>query len=332
MAPSDTNCNRCGREIPALSDCGGFYDLVPQAKKSEEVPSIMASEPSVQASGSESRSLNLMSETPEASARMEASPKKSAQESKVPARKQRNMLLIATAATGAAAVLFLLLLVVSLIKVNHNSNQLQKLQHDLRVADEKVVEMQAAAEQETTVPTVTPDPVLAEQDVVFSVAIPEEDSDEEMKAELDLGDYEDTAVITYGLDASTGTINSISYSLKEADTAVKLTIDHKNESRNRNVTLSYEIDEDIYGASEASDAIKWKYRFDAESEWEDLPEDVFERNDDAGETGLTIQNSALQKLTKEHKGQMELRCEIARTNLSAGSQTIVLEGIRFRNK
>lgn len=24
-------CRRCGRETPALSDCGGFYDLAPQA-------------------------------------------------------------------------------------------------------------------------------------------------------------------------------------------------------------------------------------------------------------------------------------------------------------
>lgn len=27
----DPKCRRCGRENPALSDCGGFYDLVPQA-------------------------------------------------------------------------------------------------------------------------------------------------------------------------------------------------------------------------------------------------------------------------------------------------------------
>lgn len=28
LASSDIKCKRCGREIPALSDCGGFYDLV----------------------------------------------------------------------------------------------------------------------------------------------------------------------------------------------------------------------------------------------------------------------------------------------------------------
>lgn len=29
MDRSDRACRRCGREVPALSDCGGFYDLAP---------------------------------------------------------------------------------------------------------------------------------------------------------------------------------------------------------------------------------------------------------------------------------------------------------------
>lgn len=28
VTPADRQCRRCGRELPALSDCGGFYDLV----------------------------------------------------------------------------------------------------------------------------------------------------------------------------------------------------------------------------------------------------------------------------------------------------------------
>lgn len=33
LTPSDRKCSRCGKEVSALSDCGGFYDLVPGAKK-----------------------------------------------------------------------------------------------------------------------------------------------------------------------------------------------------------------------------------------------------------------------------------------------------------
>lgn len=39
LAPSDTKCKRCGREVPALSDCGGFYDLVPGARRTETIQS-----------------------------------------------------------------------------------------------------------------------------------------------------------------------------------------------------------------------------------------------------------------------------------------------------
>lgn len=33
ISGSATVCDRCGRETPAMSDCGGFYDLVPKAKE-----------------------------------------------------------------------------------------------------------------------------------------------------------------------------------------------------------------------------------------------------------------------------------------------------------
>lgn len=31
-------CSRCGRNVPALSDCGGFYDLVPEAPRGPSQP------------------------------------------------------------------------------------------------------------------------------------------------------------------------------------------------------------------------------------------------------------------------------------------------------
>lgn len=32
LSASQTTCKRCGKAVPALSDCGGFYDLVPNAR------------------------------------------------------------------------------------------------------------------------------------------------------------------------------------------------------------------------------------------------------------------------------------------------------------
>lgn len=36
--PADKKCARCGREIPALSDCGGFYDVAPRALRNAPQP------------------------------------------------------------------------------------------------------------------------------------------------------------------------------------------------------------------------------------------------------------------------------------------------------
>ena len=33
LTQSATVCDRCGRDMPAMSDCGGFYDLVPKARE-----------------------------------------------------------------------------------------------------------------------------------------------------------------------------------------------------------------------------------------------------------------------------------------------------------
>lgn len=44
---SNTKCKRCGKEVPALSDCGGFYDLVPNVKKVVEVQSAQVKVQSV---------------------------------------------------------------------------------------------------------------------------------------------------------------------------------------------------------------------------------------------------------------------------------------------
>lgn len=43
LTPSDTSCKRCGKEVPALSDCGGFYDLVSNEKKNAEKTPFQAS-------------------------------------------------------------------------------------------------------------------------------------------------------------------------------------------------------------------------------------------------------------------------------------------------
>lgn len=316
LASSDTKCKRCGKEVPALSDCGGFYDLVPNAKKPVEVHPGPVVPP----------------ERPANPPRKPEPPKEVPPTRSKKAGKKSLLGLFALTVVGFALVI--LLLVIILGKVNQYSSEVNGLRNDLRTINEKIDELQIATEPvetepEITVPTVVIDPALAEQDVVFTVTIPGEDSTEKIEADLNLGDYTDTAVITYGLDKTTGMVISTGYALKEADTEVSLTIDYNSEFRTRSVSVAYVIDDASFGLSEAPETCKWQYRFDAASDWEDLPKDAFNQNDSAGKTGLTIRETALQELLADNEGQLELRCEIYRTNTDDGSLTIVIEGIRF---
>ena len=316
LASSDTKCKRCGKEVPALSDCGGFYDLVPNAKKPVEVHPGPVVPP----------------ERPANPPRKPEPPKEVA-----PAKSKKNgkkSLLGLFVLTVIGFALVIMLLVVILGKVNQYSSEVNGLRNDLRTINEKIDAIQVPTEPvetepETTEPSVILDPVLAEQNVVFTVIIPGEDSTQKIDADLNLGDYTDVAIITYGLDTLTGAVNSAGYSLAEANTTVSLTFDCNNEFRSRTVSVSYVIDDTIYGLSEAPETFKWQYRFDTESDWVDLPEDVFVQTDIAGKTGLTIRETALQELIADNEGQLELRCEIYRTNTDGGSLTIVIEGIRF---
>lgn len=40
LVSSDTKCKRCGKELPALSDCGGFYDLVTITSNNNEIQQV----------------------------------------------------------------------------------------------------------------------------------------------------------------------------------------------------------------------------------------------------------------------------------------------------
>jgi len=316
LASSDTKCKRCGKEVPALSDCGGFYDLVPNAKKPVEDhpgPEVPPERP-----------VNPFRK-PEPP--IEVHPPKGKNHSKKP-------LLGLTILTVAGFSIVILLLVIALGKVNQYSSEVDGLQNDLRIINEKIDTIQVSTEPietepETTDPSVILDPVLAEQNVIFTVIIPGEASAQKIDADLNLGDYKDVAIITYGLDALTGTVNFAGYSLEETNATVSLTIDRNIEFHSRSVSVSYVIDDTIYGLSEAQETFKWQYRFDAESDWVDLPEDAFIQTDITGKTGLTIRETALQEMITDNEGQLELRSEIYRTNTDGGSLTIVIEGIRF---
>lgn len=315
IASSDTKCKRCGKEVPALSNCGGFYDLVPSAKK----PS------------------NVQPESVAPPAKPVSPPRKPEPVREVePARTKKNskksfLGLALLNVVGFVLVIVILLIIVS--KVNRYSTEVNGLRNDLRTISEKIDSLAQATEPvitepEETEPTSVLDPVLAEQNISFSAKINGKDSAQGVEADLDLGDYNDTAVITYGTDEETKYINSISYTLKEADAEVVLTVECNSEFHTKNLSVSYTIDDIAYGLSNAPETCKWQYCLGNDADWEDLP-DIFIQTNSTGKSGLSIREAALQELLTDNEGELELRCEISRTNTKNGSLTLVIEGIRF---
>lgn len=316
IASSDTKCKRCGKEVPALSDCGGFYDLVPSAKK----PSNAQPEP------------DAPHAKPVSSPR-KPEPVRELEPARTKKNSQKSFLGLALLnVVGFVLVIAILLVIVS--KVNQYSTEVNGLRNDLRTISEKINSLAEATEQviiepDATEPTIVLDPVLAEQNVSFSAKINGKDSAQGVEADLDLGDYNDTAVISYGTDEETNYVNSISYTLKEADAAVVLTVECNSEFCTKNLSVSYTIDDIAYGLSNAPETCKWQYRFGRDAGWDDLSTDAFIQTNVPGKTGFSIREAALQELITNNEGELELRCEIFRTSVEGGSLSISIEGIKF---
>lgn len=332
LVSSDTKCNRCGKEIPALSDCGGFYDLVPNAKKPVECDP----EPAVLTGGTA-----CQPQPPEP-------PKEP-----VPVRgkkRDKKSQLWSTALTAFGFLIVIILLVTALNRMKRFEHEISGLQADLGGITEKIDAILSTTEpaetrpieetvpegtdpietkpDEFTPPTIASEPVLAEQDVFFNITIGDEDYSHMAEVGVILGDYTDTANITYCVDEMAGGIDSIRYALKDANTEVILSISRVKELPTWSISVGYEIDAAVFGQSAASESVNWQYRFDKNAEWQDLPkESMFTQTDSFGKTELSFIEAVLQGMNN-HEGQLELRCEIYRPNLDGGSLTIVIEGIR----
>lgn len=315
IASSDTKCKRCGKEVPALSDCGGFYDLVPNAKKPSNVqpgrvvPPVKPAPPP---------------RKPEPTREVE--PEKAKKSSK-------KSLLGLTVLNVIGFVFVILMLFIIVSKVNRYSTEVNGLRNDLRTISEKMESLVEATEPvviepEATESTIAINPVLVEQNVSFTAKINGKGSAQRVEADLDLGNYTDTAVISYGMDEKTDVVNSISYTLKEAGAQVMLTLSCNNEFHAKNLSVSYVIDDIAYGLSDTPETCKWQYRFGSDADWGDIP-DTFIQTNSADKTGLSIREAALQELIADNEGELELRCEIARTNTRNGSLAIVVEGIKI---
>lgn len=317
LGSSDIKCARCGREVPARSDCGGFYDLVPEAKKRTQTQPARAAAPV--------RNTEQVHK-PE--------PKAEPQRTKKSDRKANSGLNLITP-VGLALVLLALIMLLG--KVNSLQKKLDALSVQIngKPAASELIETSGAAEttepeeaSEPTDPAVPTNPTkptkpdaiseLADQDVKFIVDLGRE------RAALELGDYEDEFDTEY--EPGEGKC-SASYTLKEADTETSLEIEYRDGDTGWTASVSYDIDEELYKISDFADACQWQYR-DKDGKWKDFSEDDMIQKDTDGKTQTTI-NKTKRKALNGGTGEsrLELRCEIRLESTGKGSLTIEIEGI-----
>lgn len=128
ISASDEKCARCGFQAPALSDCGGFYDLAPHAPKA--AAPVMPKEPAP---------------APEAPRR------------EVPAPARTSTLWIAV--LGGLMLLILALQVLVLVKLADHENRIHNVSSEVEGIRNLLADDQTPTDGlETTVPSGTDNP------------------------------------------------------------------------------------------------------------------------------------------------------------------------------
>ncbi len=323
LAPSETKCKRCGKEIPALSDCGGFYDLVPTAKTRKTTPDDMVV-PDIGAN--QQRGNSNRDHKPEPV-------------EKAPIKKKNNkqpLFILGLITMCCFAILFVQILLLN-GKIGKQAESMANIKEELQGMAAQIQELSKEETVTPTIPEEKPDeptelpsptePELKEQDLSFGVTITTTEDRNEYFAQSDLGDYVDSVSVAYEFDKVTGEMSTACFSLKEAEGTVELNLNQTIEFRNHKVLISYAVDDKVFGITDKPAEFKWMYRINNSEEWTVVPASIFNVESDEGETAISIKTSELLKLADADSEQLELRCEIMLENADGGSLTLVIEGI-----
>lgn len=321
ITSSDTKCGRCGREVPPLSDCGGFYDLVPGAKEG------------VKASPA----------APAAEKQEKKVPVKTGADRQEPVRKPRvdaklkNQLVMGAAA--ALALILILLLVIS-GRVNRNYRELQALKDSL--AGAPVVESQNQA-SEPDAPDLKPEDTqpqtsgtendVAQEDITLTFRLMDTEEGPWVEGTADLGEEKDTLVLNIQEredvphEAVRDWTQLVRFSLQSDLLAGCLEIRNEYGTQKGNVYMCFIPDK---GDALTADSYQWQYRIGTGA-WTEIID-----GDDSDKFLLLDEGSHLKfdlawidRLLMDQTGQMELRCEMTFTDANGNTFTIVVEGIDF---
>lgn len=303
LAPSDLKCRRCGKEVPARSDCGGFYDLISDAQQRLKPPKDGDPHPE-RSSGSNADSEDRNGKT-----------NKSVTKKRLP-----------HPFFGAVVALVIAGIILPW-KTNQCAADRRALRDELNsiISDADAVEarLQALEEAEAderieSVPELVPnpapepdEPVFSKQDVSFSFKIVEQQDARAYLPAYDFGQCDDKSTISVVLGDETA---SAVY-LTERAGQIELGFSCRSDGGLRTATVTYRIDETVFGLPGVPEICNWAYRVGSKDSWHLITEDIFSQTGASGLSALSIPETGWQNLIGDSEETIELRCEVYRANI-----------------
>lgn len=320
---SAKKCTRCGREVPAKSDCGGFYDLVPNAK------SVSAPGPVFSPKAPET-----------APAHAEPVKKDVPAKGKKTGRKSGLHLLITC--IGLVLVIVLLLCMGSklgkaLDTAAENAQTIQALTDELALLKTDILggqaeEVPTPPDGEADLPAdsepAAGDVLLEQQEVTIEISIDRTAEGTCVKTTADLGDFNDTVVDHVLFDSVTHSLSEVQIDLSEAENCICVKVDNNMSATGLgSISVDLQVDDKAFAQMQDEATYKWEYRIGGTTQWIELDQDVFKVNDNT----VNYTKADLAGLLKD-ADTAEFRLTYQRSNVQDGSLTVVISGITVANQ
>lgn len=334
--PNTANkCTRCGKDIPAMSDCGGFFDLVPNAKRhSTEVPVSQLTPKAYPVSVEPSEN---------------NPPKRDIPTKGKESRQKSNSFQLLTTCVGFIVVIALLLGINSkvgkilgsaeesgekiLSSVSENDRKIDTIYEEILQIKESI---QGEEAEETTPPTdgetIPNNILLEEQDARIEISVNHAEDGFSVKTASDFGDFKDTVIDQVMFDRATQSLSGVRIDLSEAENCIVIRIENKlaaSDVDEGSISVVLEVDEIVFAESQNDAEYEWAYRINGSTEWTSPDENVFTISMD----GATVTYAAEELTNLLADAEMaEFKLTYTRDNVKGGSLTIVLSGITITNQ
>lgn len=357
LTPSDVKCSRCGKAVPPLSDCGGFYDLMPTAESRKEAAPV-----------------------PKMETKKATVPVQKEAQSPKSVKKNPNHGYIYITLLGFAVIIVLVIVLFS--RINQYSRVVDELKAELNSVSEELSNKENVTsttenaslenDQVDTTPSKTTESENTEQTITSSTiedtgnspiesmtteSVPTETLGKDIQTilkkspiefEIKLAEKKDgtheirrlepdelkgVLVATCNYDKVTEkyicNFNAHQDQVQN-EKAFDFDIERKLNNDKYQISIKFEYQSGVLGDYDPLNPTDytWQYRESDIGEWKDLPAEYCETtgsNSKVAQIVLDVEGL----LNKEHPGKTEImiRCTALRNNISGGSLTFTIYGL-----